>query len=831
MANSNVNFLQTATVVPHIPALEMAFIGRGLLPDRLVHFFFDGVPIQKYVQGLNKIYLRGNTDYWDFTSDRTSNPLVIGSNTASLVLSSHDEDTGNTILYVANVIGQIAAGRTMTTVGQVSHSIARYVHVSGTSRGSGTANTILLANDSSFMANNYWGTDDSNSIFIVSGTGLRQFGNIAGFNNVTRTITLSNSLSTNTDNTSAYTISLPQGGLMVDDYGFVAGIFHIPEDTTQAFRTGDREFKITDSIRNDDSEAESYAREMFYSSGLQLTASQIGTNYPITVTPPDHPPPPPPPPDDDDDPPPPDDEDPPSHPPPPVPPIINRPGWTNVGLEGGNGGGRDPLGQTFFVPASEYPNGIFLTSINLFFARKDANNLPVFLEIRSTVNGYPSSNFIVPNSTVMKTPRQVKVSDDPLNTDPDTATNFKFPAPVYLSPGEWSFVVLTSSPNYQLYCAELGQTEIGTTNIVSKQPYIGSMFKSQNGSTWTAIQGEDLMFSLKRAKFVPSGTVLFKNRYTPLTSYGRPAAADLFYTHVNESILPNTSISHTHSIDSGSSFEAYTPDTYYNPSSRVTISSQNKYQLSVSLSTSDNAVSPVIGYTQFNTIAIQKLINNGNISNLQIAITDAGGGYAANANVALVFGDGAGNTSPAVGYALADADGVIESVIVTDGGARFTNDMTVTPASGNATFNFISETDSYGGPVQAKYISRIATLADGFDGGDLRLFITANKPAGTEIKCYYKIRNNNDTESFDQKNYIEFAQVTSSARISADDKERIEYEFRPSLTADRVSYTTDDDITFNTFNQYAIKIVLLSDNTTKNPTVYDMRCIALPGTE
>ena len=39
--------------------------------------------------------------------------------------------------------------------------------------------------------------------------------------------------------------------------------------------------------------------------------------------------------------------------------------------------------------------------------------------------------------------------------------------------------------------------------IVSSQPYLGSLFKSQNGATWTASQFEDLKFVLNTCKFVP----------------------------------------------------------------------------------------------------------------------------------------------------------------------------------------------------------------------------------------------------------------------------------------------------------------------------------------
>ena len=75
---------------------------------------------------------------------------------------------------------------------------------------------------------------------------------------------------------------------------------------------------------------------------------------------------------------------------------------------------------------------------------------------------------------------------------------------------------------------------LGTDRLVSKQPYAGSSFKSQNGSTWTAIQEEDVMFRLIRAKFKNSSTatVTFKSpkRYIANSN----SVFDLFSLHVND---------------------------------------------------------------------------------------------------------------------------------------------------------------------------------------------------------------------------------------------------------------------------------------------------------
>ena len=62
---------------------------------------------------------------------------------------------------------------------------------------------------------------------------------------------------------------------------------------------------------------------------------------------------------------------------------------------GGRGGWKDPLAQSFMC---EPQGGMFLSSIDLYFASK-SDNLPVSVEIRNMVNGYPGQT-VLPFSVV-----------------------------------------------------------------------------------------------------------------------------------------------------------------------------------------------------------------------------------------------------------------------------------------------------------------------------------------------------------------------------------------------------------------------------------------------
>ena len=167
----------------------------------------------------------------------------------------------------------------------------------------------------------------------------------------------------------------------------------------------------------------------------------------------------------------------------------------------------DPLAQTFLT--SE-PGGIFLTEVDLFFASKDST-IPVTIQIRSTNNGYPAQK-VIPLSEVTLNPSDVVVDPDgTLNL----ATTFTFPAPIYIKDGiEYSIVIMSNSDNYTTWVARMGEDQIGTTTPISKQPHLGVLFKSQNASTWTAEQYEDLKFNIRRASFdtTKTGNVVLVNQ-------------------------------------------------------------------------------------------------------------------------------------------------------------------------------------------------------------------------------------------------------------------------------------------------------------------------------
>ena len=179
----------------------------------------------------------------------------------------------------------------------------------------------------------------------------------------------------------------------------------------------------------------------------------------------------------------------------------------------------DPLAQTFLV---EQKGGAFLTKVDIFFASKDPA-IPVNLEIREVVNGYPGK-LVLPFSKVSIKPEQVNLSATTVMVDGvsvpkyDTPTTFNFPSPVYVQNNtEYAIILSSDSNNYKVWISQIGDQIPGSSRTISEQPYMGVFFKSQNASTWTADQTQDLKFTIYRAKFETNtvGNIEFVNDVLP----------------------------------------------------------------------------------------------------------------------------------------------------------------------------------------------------------------------------------------------------------------------------------------------------------------------------
>ena len=171
---------------------------------------------------------------------------------------------------------------------------------------------------------------------------------------------------------------------------------------------------------------------------------------------------------------------------------------------------KDPLAQSFIV---DDETGIFVTSLDLYFQEKPTEfSEPVTVQIREVELGTPSQK-IIPFSEVQKTPDEIEVSNDC-----SIVTKFTFESPVYLNgQREYAIIILSNSTEYRVWISRLGEVDVQTLGsetdqiLVTTQRLLGSLFKSQNASTWTPSQYEDLTFELHRAEFQPNGNIQLFN--------------------------------------------------------------------------------------------------------------------------------------------------------------------------------------------------------------------------------------------------------------------------------------------------------------------------------
>lgn len=161
----------------------------------------------------------------------------------------------------------------------------------------------------------------------------------------------------------------------------------------------------------------------------------------------------------------------------------------------------DPIAQSFFIDASKYPDGIFVTSIDVYFKTVDQST-PVSLELRDMSNGLPGTN-IFPGGTVL-----IPGTRTAQSPDATISTTFRFDFPIYLkSNDEYCFVVRSSSLGYNMWCSKLGEADITTGSIIDSQPISGTLFLSENNYTWTPDQYQDIKYNMNIAVFDTTKTM------------------------------------------------------------------------------------------------------------------------------------------------------------------------------------------------------------------------------------------------------------------------------------------------------------------------------------
>ena len=765
----------------------------------------------------------------------------------------------------------------------VNINVSSFIHRSGV-----IANT-LAPNTSTVMLVTSSGNNPANGnlIYFTTGTGvgeLRRVVSISGAQAV-----LNSALSFTPTTNTHYSI----GNFEVDQYGTLAGIFHIPSYPTFKFKTGDRVFTITDTARFNDPDYKMRAAATYAASGILKQTQRIQTTPVLPPLPETF-------------------ADIPVAPVSPADRTFNG-SATKSPVTGSTASTtpRIPLGdglaQTFFTPkpnGNQQDYGIFCSSIDLFFKSKPSVaqyfqnsklisrgslQLPVTVKIAEVQNGYPTKNYLAAKTLQSK---DVKISEVPSTSNVATVTKFTFDDPVYLEPNrEYAIVIGSDSPDYEVWIAELGTDVLGITPArrISEQPYAGSFFRSQNSSTWTPYQNQDLMFVLNKAVFESAGTATFSLDETPtantLVDRVMLMSSDLRFPvgivdynlkgkYAIDGTLENAGVFLTPhvALEYGTLLDRSGKESSATFLNRRVIErgNANSFVMTVQMSSSNPDVSPIVNTERLSVAAVTFGINNAGLSNSDISITNVGAGYNAHANSgnSIVGGSNTSlnnfaqlyrqtfyannwnvgfynititnnandNGSGATGFAVANTDGsnTISHIVITTVGKGYLESPTMTIANGNAAsavqaVALVSgETGKNGGNILAKYITREIVLGDGFESGDIRVFMDAILPTACGIEVYYKVLSSDDPDRISDKSWLRMDKVKEV--FSRNAQTLVGLEFRPSLEENRINYT-ENGISYpigGTFKNFQVKICLTSSDASIVPKVRNLRIIAVP---
>ena len=259
--------------------------------------------------------------------------------------------------------------------------------------------------------------------------------------------------------------------IISDATGKATGYFIIPNHSSLKFNTGERSFKLIDSPSNDETNFTTFAETKYHASGLLETKQNTILSTRVAKF------------------------------------DTARVSESRTNADTVKVRYHDPLAQSFILDENQV-DGAYITKLDLYFKKKSTKGVPVSVYVVTMENGMPTQN-ILPFSSITKDAADVVIAT-PLDADEWLPTTFTFDAPVYLQPGvEYAFVVLSNDSDYMTYVSEVGKENVvlGNTQIIAKNPYAGVMFKSQNGSTWTADQSKDITFTLYRANFDTSESI------------------------------------------------------------------------------------------------------------------------------------------------------------------------------------------------------------------------------------------------------------------------------------------------------------------------------------
>ena len=609
--------------------------------------------------------------------------------------------------------------------------------------------------------------------------------------------------------------------LTVTTEGVTGGVFNVPSGI---FTGGENLFRVTDDPDNIPAVTTSVAEDIFHSAGVIDAKNELGLISPRPF-------------------------------------ISRRENITEERVTRSTSDGRqskstdymNPMAQTFFIDKNQYPAGLFLDSVTLFFNKKDAsvgNKTPVNVQLRPMINGMPSTSLIVPGSEIVLTPGKItaNTSTPEANTsggfpdgflgnsytanrsglDKGTRTTFKFDHPIFLTPDEYAICITTNSSAYKLYGFEYGAYHTGTSKKITKQPYVGSFFKPSNAGVWTDVLDQGLMFQLDRCEFISANAYArLDNSDVSSGNASSDTTIDSFKVMTEMINFANTYTSFDYYATDlagtikGSNIKFKENKTIdFKKQKQITFPqvANNSFTINAYFETANTLISPIMDEQRTSVITIENIINDGSLANSDIVVSDFGTGYYS-AEVGNTTSNNAlqGNTSvfvvsqPDIGSNTATlaanvhANGVINQISVKSGGSGYISTPSITVVDGG--------TDAAGDAVRSTTSAVVSIVGEGANNTvNVQTSNVVSFSSGGNSKARYVSRRVTLEEGFDAVDlrlYMD-AYKPRGANISAyykvlsgDDTER--FDEKPWVLMEQKTASTTYSLNENDFKRFDFK--------------------------
>lgn len=467
----------------------------------------------------------------------------------------------------------------------------------------------------------------------------------------------------------------------------------------------------------------------------------------------------------------------------------------------------DPVAETFLIQDSSEVTvpGVYLASIGVYFKSKSPT-LGITMFVCETTSGVVDSARII---------TKCHLEQDVINTSQDSSTEtiFTFDHPALLQTDRtYAFFLVPdgNNPDYEIWISEVGGIDKLTGAAINVQPFAGIMYVSSNGRSWTPVQSQDIKFNLYRARFkYGTATAVFSNE------------TEDFFTIANTSTTTSgvgISIGHAVYAANSANLAQTLVDTTINPFgivSRVDVLNNLMYIERSNGLFSNTTFKNLRIYNVNNYANTQEIVAANLVANTELyQIEDLSYHQLA---PKLVVAEPIGTTATFKYYGTSNSTSVVGSYI------KDTNPVTLNleelyeytdyervyrsfsnqtaqggfGVQGNATYEVTLRTDNnYVSPVidlgtkaikyirnivsannlnehtrygyaLNRYVSQVVALATASE--DIKVYVTAYKPAGSEVEVYVKFKSAGDTEPFDDKAWtkLEYAKNESGTNTGS----------------------------------------------------------------